>query len=66
MLETIREYAHERREESGELEQVTRAHCEHYLALAEGVAPRLFYDEALLRELDDERANLRGRARLGA
>ena len=59
MLGTIREYAHERLEESGELERVARAHCEHYLAFAEEVAPRLFYDETLLRRLDDELANLR-------
>jgi predicted ATPase/class 3 adenylate cyclase/Tfp pilus assembly protein PilF len=35
MLQTIREYAAERLEESGELEQVSRRHAEHFLAVAE-------------------------------
>jgi predicted ATPase/DNA-binding CsgD family transcriptional regulator len=35
MLETIREYAAEQLEASGEAERTRRAHCEFYLALAE-------------------------------
>ncbi len=34
MLETIREYAHERLQERGELEPNERRHCEHFFALA--------------------------------
>ena len=33
MLETIREYALERLEESGEVEQVARRHIEYFLGL---------------------------------
>ncbi|HET8631856.1 MAG TPA: AAA family ATPase, partial [Thermomicrobiales bacterium] len=39
MLETIRAYALERLEESGEAETIRRAHADYYLALAEGAAP---------------------------
>lgn len=35
MLETIREYAHERLEESGEADEVRRRHAEFFLAVAE-------------------------------
>src|SRR5918993_663236 len=35
MVETIREYARERLEESGEAESIRRAHAEYFLALAE-------------------------------
>ncbi len=34
MLETIREYAHEKLQERGELEANERRHCEHFFALA--------------------------------
>jgi predicted ATPase len=40
MLETIREYAVERLEESGEAEMLQRRHAEHFLALAEACTCR--------------------------
>src|SRR5215203_1368767 len=40
MLETIREYAREELEESGDAETARRAHAEHFLALAEHAEPR--------------------------
>src|SRR5437773_2217935 len=40
MLETIREYAHERLEESGEAEELRRRHARRFLALAEEADPR--------------------------
>jgi predicted ATPase len=39
MLETIREYAAERLEESGEAGELLRRHAEHFLALAEEAEP---------------------------
>ena len=39
MLETIREYAAERLEESGEADELRRRHAEHFLALAEEAEP---------------------------
>jgi len=41
MLETIREYAIERLEESGEAEKLRRRHADHFLALAEEAEPHL-------------------------
>ena len=41
MLETIREYAAERLEESGEGETIRRAHAAYYLALGERARPYL-------------------------
>jgi predicted ATPase/class 3 adenylate cyclase len=62
MLETIREYALERLEESGEAEEIRRRHATHYLGDpgdAEGV---WFADEEpeLLARLNRELANVRG------
>ena len=41
MLVTIRDYAVERLEESGEREELRHRHCAAYLAFAEGAAPHL-------------------------
>ena len=41
MLETIREYAHERLAESPEADECTRRHSEHFLALGEEAQPHL-------------------------
>jgi predicted ATPase len=64
ILETIREYALERLEESGEAESLRRRHAEHFLALAEKVEPNLFgprpeeWADRLERELDNLRSAL--------
>jgi predicted ATPase/class 3 adenylate cyclase len=64
MLETIREYATERLEESGEAEELELLHAEHYLALAEEAEPHV-EDEVLgsggewLDRLDRELDNFR-------
>jgi predicted ATPase len=64
MLETIREYALERLEQSGEVDLVRRRHAEYYLALAErwwqeatGYAEVELFDQ-LEREHDNLRAAL--------
>ena len=60
MLETIREYAAERLEESGEGEELRRHHAEHFLALAEEAEPHLPADRReWLDRLDREHDNLR-------
>ena len=65
MLETIREYALERLEESREAEDLRRGHAEHFLTLAEEAEPHL--REEMLRggtdwfdRLEREIDNLRG------
>jgi predicted ATPase/DNA-binding SARP family transcriptional activator/DNA-binding CsgD family transcriptional regulator len=61
MLETIREYAQERLEESGEAETIKRAHAEYFLALAEIAEPKLWgpEDAAWLDRLEREHDNMR-------
>jgi predicted ATPase/class 3 adenylate cyclase/Tfp pilus assembly protein PilF len=61
MLETVREYARERLEESGEAEEIKRAHAEYFLTLAEEAAPELKGPEQLewLQRLEAEHDNMR-------
>ncbi|GLY84399.1 BTAD domain-containing putative transcriptional regulator [Actinoallomurus iriomotensis] len=60
MLETVREYAGERLEESGEAERVREAHAVYFLALAETAEPELRGPGQLtwLARLDAEQGNL--------
>ena len=60
MLETIREYARELLEESGEAEAVRAWHADHYLALAErAYAERFDRGLSWVRRLAAEHDNLR-------
>ncbi len=61
MLETIREYASERLEHSGEDEQLRRRHAEHFLRLAEEASPNLGRGSPAewLDRLEREHNNLR-------
>jgi len=60
MLETIREYAAERLEESGEAEELRRRHAEHFLALAEEAEPNMReQSKEWLDRLEREHDNLR-------
>jgi non-specific serine/threonine protein kinase len=60
MLETVRQFAREKLEESGEEPKVRRRHAEHYLAFAEGAEPELLgKDQGLwLQRLRTEFGNL--------
>jgi tetratricopeptide (TPR) repeat protein len=61
MLETIREFALEKFEESTDAEAIKRAHADYFLALAEQAEPRLWgpEDAAWLDRLEREHDNMR-------
>jgi predicted ATPase/class 3 adenylate cyclase len=60
MLETIREYAVERLEDSGDGDELRRRHAEHFLALAEEAEPNLRGNpKEWLDPLEREHDNLR-------
>jgi predicted ATPase/class 3 adenylate cyclase len=61
MLETIRAYAEERLEQSGEQKETGRRHAAFFLEFAEREGPELrsFRRPELLERIEDERANLR-------
>ncbi|MDP9226314.1 MAG: NB-ARC domain-containing protein [Actinomycetota bacterium] len=61
MLETIREFALEKLEESGESEEIRRAHADHFKRLAEEAEPHLIGDrqKEWLDRLEVEHDNLR-------
>jgi predicted ATPase/class 3 adenylate cyclase len=60
MLETIREYAVERLEESGEAQNRQRRHAEHFLAFAEEAQPHTHaFSREWIERLEHEHDNLR-------
>ena len=61
MLEVVQEYAREKLEESGAVQEIKRAHAEHYLALAEEADPELKGPDQLewIRRLETEHDNMR-------
>ena len=61
MLETIHEYAREKLQESGEAEEIGRAHAEYFLALAEEAEPALMGADQVpwMERLEAEHDNLR-------
>jgi non-specific serine/threonine protein kinase len=61
MLETIHEYAREKLQQSGEAEEIGRAHTEYFLALAEEAEPELTGPDQAewLERLEAEHDNLR-------
>jgi predicted ATPase len=65
MLETIREFAQERLEASGDLEPVRRRHAQHFLDLAEEAEPHLTAADQgeWLDRCDTEHANIRAALR---
>jgi predicted ATPase/transcriptional regulator with XRE-family HTH domain len=65
MLQTIREYALEQLEESGEVEALRRRHADYYLALAEKAEPALLGagQTTWLSHLEQEHGNLRAALR---
>ena len=59
LLETVRQYARTRLEESGEAEDVLRRHTTYYLTLSEEVASESGGHGTRLRELEAEQGNFR-------
>jgi len=65
LLETVRQYAHERLDAIGEVEIVRRRHAEYFLQVAEDAQPQLLggaQDLALVARLELEDGNLRAAA----
>jgi predicted ATPase/class 3 adenylate cyclase len=60
MLETVRQYAQERLDESNERDETRNRHLAHFLAFAESAAPELLGPSqgAWMRKLDLDRENL--------
>ena len=60
LLETVREYAHERLAESGELDEARKRHLDYFLAFAEQARPQLAGPRQAewLAHLDAERENI--------
>jgi predicted ATPase len=58
LLETIRQYALERLEASGEAQAVRSQHAEHYAEMAEGLLPAELWSQRELTVLDREQGNL--------
>ena len=66
MYDTIREYALEQLEESGEVETIRRAHAIYYLDLVEGAEPELLrgaHQSVWYQRLEAEHGNLRSALR---
>jgi predicted ATPase len=61
MLETIHEYAREKLQESGEAEEIGRAHAEYFLALAQEAEPELTGSDQVewMERLEAEHDNMR-------
>ena len=61
MLETIHEYAREKLRESGEAEEIRRAHKEYFLTLAEEAEPELMGSDQVpwMERLEAEHDNMR-------
>lgn len=61
LLEPVRQYALEKLEQSGEAEDIKRAHAEYFLALAEDAEPQVFgpRDVEWLERLEEEHDNMR-------
>ena len=59
MLETIREYAAERLEESGEADNLRRHHAEHFVARARMLPPYAPVAREWLDELEEDHDNIR-------
>lgn len=67
MLETLKEYALDQLEESGEADEIRRQHARYFLKLAEEGASKIGGQEGAqwLRRLDDEIDNLRAALKWG-
>jgi predicted ATPase/class 3 adenylate cyclase len=59
MLETIREYAWERLEDSGEVADIRKRHAEHFTAVAEAAEPELTRSPEAIDRVGDDHDNFR-------